>query len=230
MFPIPATSRWSWSASPSRRVAGAAQPRDGGVEVELLGASTSGPSRRTAPRRRASSTGPFQRTPSSSSPRSTSHGSAASAACRAARSASGRSSAGGCGRRARPRSGAAGSCRPPRPTRARARRAARRHRVAWARGFGDSTSSRWPTSGCSRRAARWSESPSGTPPSLELVFSTHATAPCRPQGVRSEVDAAAQRPATHVRRGRAHALRPHDTPRRLAAGRSDRADHDRRRG
>ena len=35
--------------------------------------------------------------------------------------------------------------------------------VAWARGFGDSTSSLWPTSGCSRRAARWRASPSGTP-------------------------------------------------------------------
>ncbi len=99
--------------------------------------------------------------------------------------------------------------------------------VAWARGFGDSTSSRWPTSGCSRSAARWSASPSGTTPSLELVFSTHGTAPA-PTG-RAQRSRRGVRPGTHVRRGRAHALRPHDAPRGLAAGRSDRADHDRRR-
>ena len=39
-------------------------------------------------------------------------------------------------------------------------------RSAWARGCGDSAAIRWPTSTCRRRAARWSESPSGTFPKL----------------------------------------------------------------
>ena len=72
---------------------------------------------------------------------------------RAVRSASAPSSADGSGRRGRPRSAAAGSCPPPRPTRARDRRPSRRPRSP-ARGCGDSTSSRWPTSGWSRSAAR----------------------------------------------------------------------------
>ena len=76
--------------------------------------------------------------------------------------ASSRTCAGGCARSRRPRSGRSGSCRRPRRTRGAARRPAPRHRSPRPRGFGDSAATRSPTSTCSRRAARWRLSPSGT--------------------------------------------------------------------
>ena len=79
---------------------------------------------------------------------------------RGARTSSGRSSAGGYAGCSRPRNGRAGSCPPPRPRAGGGRRAFRDPADLRA-GFGVSTSTCSPTSGCRRRAARWSASPSG---------------------------------------------------------------------
>ena len=73
MFPIPATSRWSRSASPSTRAGSAALTRAATAAGSVASASRSGPRRRSVPFARRS-TEPFQSRASSSAPRSTSHG------------------------------------------------------------------------------------------------------------------------------------------------------------
>ena len=80
---------------------------------------------------------------------------------RAARASTARSSAGGCAGRSRRRTSAGGSSRPLRPRRSRLPSSRSPIRPTCARGFGVSTSSFSPTSGCRRRAARWRASPSG---------------------------------------------------------------------
>ena len=161
MFPIPATSRWSSSASPSSRVWSVARRLRTIASSSNGSSSTSGPSRRATSPVPSSRIGPFQSTPSCVAPRRTSHG-------RPTRFAPRGSS------RQRPvmrrwlRSTAPPSKRSSRflPTASTdsSRRPSSRSAIPFtaARGCGVSTSTRSPTSGCKRAAARRSESPSGT--------------------------------------------------------------------
>jgi len=161
MFPIPATSRWSCSASPSSRVPRSLRKRATIASRSRGSPRMSGPSRRSA-RVWSSSTGPLQSTASRSRPRSTSQGRPCRLPPRAptrqlpdirrwlrsTRPPSNRS------RRFLPSASTATSRRP-------SRRSA--IRSAAARGCGVSTSSTSPTSTWRRSAARRTESPSGTP-------------------------------------------------------------------
>ena len=158
-LPIPATSRWSSSASPSSRLWCSLR------RFATIPAKSGGSARMSGPRRRAlrlvsSSTGPFQSTASRLAPVSTSQGlpcfwAPRSTTCqrplmrrwlRSTRPPSKLSS------RFFPTASTASSLRP-------SRRSAASTEAA--RGWGVSTVTRSPTSACSLRAARWSESPSG---------------------------------------------------------------------
>ena len=228
MFPMPATSRWSWQRlAERRRLARAAQPPTA-ARARGSSASTSGPEPPRGAAARASSTGPFQSTASCVRPRAA-RATGQPARCAPARlhpPAAGHAQMAADDEAALER-GAAGSCRPPRPTRARARRARGATRSPGRAGSATRPRACWPTSGWSRRAARWSASPSGTVTSLELVFSAHATVPAPTGRAQRKRDGVS--PDTDVRHGRAHAVRPYDATRRFAAGRPDRGDHDRRR-
>ena len=125
MFPIPATSDWSSSASPNQREPSArTQPREHLVDVAAAARGCpgrAGRARACAARARGRSRG---------RPRPTRRAARATAcrcaARRAAAASSARSCAGASARRRRPRSGAAGSCRARSPIRAPCRRSARR--------------------------------------------------------------------------------------------------------
>ena len=75
MFPIPETSRWLWSASPSQRSPALRSLRDNRVDVELRPEHVRAELGEAPPS--SVSTGPFHCTASSSAPRRTSHGSPA---------------------------------------------------------------------------------------------------------------------------------------------------------
>src|SRR3954447_11045698 len=165
-LPIPATRCWSRSASPRSRAG--KRRRFASISSSAGGsARMSGPPRRRPPLP-SSSTGPFQRTPSRVSPRSTSQGRPTRCSPR------GRS----CQRplmrrrlrRTTPPSNSSSRCLPTAST--FSSRLPSRRSASWsdcARGWGVSTSIRSPTRGCSRAAARCRLSPSGTTVTLPFV-------------------------------------------------------------
>ena len=169
MFPIPATSDWSSSASPNQRVAvRRAQPREHRVDARRpLEDVRAEPARARGCAARAPGRSRGPPPPARRAARAT--------ACRArARRAGARVQRPDMRRCDRSDDAALeaeqrGSCRAPSPTRAPCRRSARRRAPACARGCGDSASTRWPTSACRRRAARWRVSPSGTFPTVASV-------------------------------------------------------------
>ena len=160
MLPMPARTRWSCKTSPSGFVGSTRRSRCTRAAGSVPSASRSGPSRASG---RARASGPGR---STASLRASRRGGRATAARRApprpARCASGRSCAGGCEPSPRPRSAAAGACRPPpRPPGGGRRRPPRPPSRAPA-GAARTPRPAEPTSGWSRAAARWRESPSGT--------------------------------------------------------------------
>ena len=159
MFPIPATTCWSRSTSPSRRPGSARRARDEHGEAravrEQVGAEAIEPAARRASAPARSTASPPTRRPAG---RATA---ARSGTAAVARPASGRSCAGGCARRRRPRNAGAGSCRPPRPIRARDRRPPPRPRSRRPRGCGDSPRPAVPREAGAERPRGGCESPSG---------------------------------------------------------------------
>ena len=162
MFPMPATSDWSSSVSPSVR-AWSARRRAARASRRGRAARRGCRARGAASARVwSSSTGPPQSTPSSSSPRRTSHGRPRCATRRAGARVQ-RPLMRRCERSTTPPSKRSTRFLPTASTDSSRRPSScSATRVACARGCGDSTSSCSPTSGWSRAAARWSVSPSGT--------------------------------------------------------------------
>ncbi len=160
MFPIPATRRWSWRASPRGRSGPLARSRGTSASGSVRSARRSGPSVRSG-RWSSVSTGPFHCVASIPSACSTSHGRPARtgpAAPTRQRPVIRRWL-----RTATPPSKRNTRCFPLASTLSSRRPStAAATPVARPRGWGELAETRRPTRAWSRRAARWRASPSGT--------------------------------------------------------------------